>query len=397
MTTKQKSAGYFDSLRQSPMYEGDVYYRKGYVEPFYKIMKSEDKGFVVNHVNTREYTPLSDMGSTLIKDGQFIGNILDDPDIIEKFKENPDSCVAGFSLLENNKDSALPEQEQTPDNKQKEDENEQVSADDSTNTTDEQNADAVPEDGNGTDDAANETEDKKEEAADKGSNIIVEKAPEAVPEVIANTREEKNAIERRNFCKKQIEKNNEDIAKLQEKADFHNELASTLKYPPFTKLEKLTIDELHKDVDSREIKDIKEGVKVYENIIAIQNVLKEHSLQAANAENHIMDLEDENEELQNELEELEEKISHFAHQQKINFDACEEAPALAEEKTKEKASSKKKQKVKEEAPDEEETTPADETKPAEETSSEENPAACDIVEEYFDGPESPEAQEEEAQ
>ena len=434
MTTKQKSAGYFDSMRNEPMYEGDVYYREGYIEPFYTIMKSDDKGFVVNHVNTREYYPLSSMGATLVN-SQYIGNILDNPNIIEEFKGIPDSLkpyaepetetpsesnitativdaegnvietqdlkvsagesdtigqeeekaenttvsedaeldTVGQNAPENelSTPAAAPEDSTTENRvqnyinkldeqinkeceqkaqideqkdancEQNEDKNEQVSANNSANATDETNPDSIQEDGNGTNNAENadETTECVAEATPanaaediSGKNIVVEKAAAPVPEVIANTKEEKNAIERRNFCKKQIEKNNEDIAKLQEKADFHNELAKTLTCPPFIKLEKIILENLHKDVDLKGIKDIKDGTKVLENIVAIQEVLKEHSLQAANAENHISDLEDENSKFEDELAELELKIEAFAKQTKLPLDVKEEANNTTEEK-----------------------------------------------------------------
>lgn len=88
--TERKSAGYFDSVRNCPIFEGDVYYDKGVINPYFRVVLSEEKGFVVHHVGSTETYKLSDEGALLIK-RQYIGNEIDNPNLIKEFEAIPDS------------------------------------------------------------------------------------------------------------------------------------------------------------------------------------------------------------------------------------------------------------------------------------------------------------------
>lgn len=395
MTENKKSAGYFDSNRNCPMFEGDVYFKEGYIEPYFRIVKTEEKGFIVHHIGSTETFALSSMGAELVQ-ATYIGNQIDNPNVVAEHKaaleaaknqpvceiveadavtartpkeieeqinaeaeakmeeEQVENDIAAASveqaidevekaneeLKESN--AALKENIETmfDVSEETEGENEQDGSNNSdvTDAENEQNPDELQTDGTGTVNAADTSEEQPAENSDKPakkSNVIVAFPKEAVPEVIANTKEEKNAVQRRNFLSNLIKKNKDEIVKLEEKAEYHNELASTLDYKPFTKLKDLVCEDLHSKVDEENVKGIKERTKDFESIVSIQNLLKDHKQKALDAENHISDLEDEISKFEDEIAELEAKIDTFARQQKLDLAAAQETPAepeAAEEK-----------------------------------------------------------------
>ena len=85
MTENKKSAGYFDSNRNCPMYEGDVYFKEGYIEPYFRIVKTEEKGFIVHHIGSTETFALSSMGAELVQ-ATYIGNQIDNPNVVAEHK-----------------------------------------------------------------------------------------------------------------------------------------------------------------------------------------------------------------------------------------------------------------------------------------------------------------------
>ena len=320
MTEQKKSAGYFDSNRDCTMYVGDVYYDKNAELPYFKIIDNVSMGISVHHNGTTEVTPISRFGANLVQ-MDFIGNCLENENIIEEHKaaleaaKNQPVC----EIVE--ADAAVDE----PEEKEGENEQDGSNSSDVTDAENEPNTDEIQTDGTGTDNETNATEQPAEAADDKPakkSNVIVEVAKEAVPEVIANTKEEKNAVQRRNFVANLIKKNKAEIEKLEEKAEYHNELASTLDFEPFVKLKNLVREDLHTKVDDENVKGIKERTKDFESIVNIQNLLKDHRQKAADAENHIADLEDEISKFEDEIAELEAKIDTFVRQQKLNLDAA---------------------------------------------------------------------------
>ena len=322
MTENKKSAGYFDSNRNCPMYEGDVYFKEGYIEPYFRIVKTEEKGFLVHHIGSTETFALSSMGAELVQ-ATYIGNQIDNPNVVAEHKEaleaakNQPVCeiveadaaasepVAETEALFGNEETAEKINEEVkadiaadsePEEKEGENEQNGSNSSDVTDAENEPNTDEIQTDGTGTDNETDAAEQPAEAADDKPakkSNVIVEVAKEAVPEVIANTKEEKNAVQRRNFVANLIKKNKAEIEKLEEKAEYHNELASTLDFEPFVKLKNLVREDLHTKVDDENVKGIKERTKDFESIVNIQNLLKDHRQKAADAENHIADLEDE--------------------------------------------------------------------------------------------------------
>lgn len=234
---KHKSAGYFDSVRNCPVYEGDVYYDATLIDPFFRVVYSDEKGFMVHHVGSTETFKLCDEGALLIQ-RQYIGNEFDNPNVIAEFanvsKEEPKEEAVKTESEETSETTpeAIEEQIATVDNKElkeniatmfetpenKESENEPICSTDTDVTTTEnaENTDKLQDNGTGTD---TETVERAETTDKPTKNVIVEVAKEAVPEIIANTKDEKNAVLRKNFISNLIVKNQERIAELNAKID----------------------------------------------------------------------------------------------------------------------------------------------------------------------------------
>lgn len=402
MTENKKAAGYFDSVRNCPVYEGDVYYDEGLICPYYRVVKTVERGFVIHHVGSTETFDFSVEGQNLIK-RQYIGNELDNPKVIEEFEAAKNSTVkenltpeepiiseVDTTIAENLDGSPEVEAETLPceeenteqaaeaaiqtmqeaaegleeentgiaekieaveaaneelkenietmfdtPSEEKAGENEQICSTDSDDTDAELQADTNESstDGNGTETAGNEEpttepsnqpdENIKEEGAVSAeattgnSNVIVETAKSAVPEVIANTAEEKKALLRIQTIKRCISSNCDKILELESTVDYHRNLASTLDYEPFVKLKDIVSEALHSNVDAENLKGLKDNTKNFESIINIQNLLKEHSKKADDAEYDISKLRNELYDLEKEQAEIEEKIETFARQTRL--------------------------------------------------------------------------------
>ena len=377
---KQKSAGYFDSIRNCPVYEGDVYFDEGLFEPYFRVVNTVEKGFVVHHVGSTETFALSSEGALLIQ-RQYIGNELENPNVIAEHKasleepkepaseenatveeteqqttaeEATEEKVAEIAETATTVEEHIAAVEQANDelkesnaqlkeavetmfdapSTEKESENEQICSTNSDVTTTEnaENANELQDNGTGTDNAANSEEKPAAETSDKpiertvsaeattGKNVIVEVAKDAVPEIIANTKDEKNAVLRKKFITKLICTNQDKIAELEEVAAKHKELAQTLDYKPFIKLKALVTEALHTNVDVENLKGIKERTKDFESILNIQGLLKQHQQKAEEAEYKICDLKNEISKFEDELADLEAKIDTFARQQKLALD-----------------------------------------------------------------------------
>lgn len=377
---KQKSAGYFDSIRNCPVYEGDVYFDEGLFEPYFRVVNTIEKGFVVHHVGSTETFALSSEGALLIQ-RQYIGNELENPNVIAEHKasleepkepaseenatveeteqqttaeetteekvaeiaETPTTVEEHIAAVEQANDELKESNAQLKEavetmfdapSTEKESENEQICSTNSDVTTTEnaENTNELQDNGTGTDNAANSEEKPAAETSDKpiertvgaeattGKNVIVEVAKDAVPEIIANTKDEKNAVLRKKFITKLICTNQDKIAELEEVAAKHKELAQTLDYKPFIKLKDLVTEALHTNVDDENLKGIKERTKDFESILNIQGLLKQHQQKAEEAEYKICDLKNEISKFEDELADLEAKIDTFARQQKLALD-----------------------------------------------------------------------------
>ena len=377
---KQKSAGYFDSIRNCPVYEGDVYFDEGLFEHYFRVVNTVEKGFVVHHVGSTETFALSSEGALLIQ-RQYIGNELENPNVIAEHKasleepkepaseenatveeteqqttteEATEEKVAEIAEIPTTVEEHIAAVEQANDelkesnaqlkeavetmfdapSTEKESENEQICSTNSDVTTTEnaENTNELQDNGTGTDNAANSEEKPAAETSDKpiertvsaeattGKNVIVEVAKDAVPEIIANTKDEKNAVLRKKFITKLICTNQDKIAELEEVAEKHKELAQTLDYKPFIKLKDLVTEALHTNVDDENLKGIKERTKDFESILNIQGLLKQHQQKAEEAEYKICDLKNEISKFEDELADLEAKIDTFARQQKLALD-----------------------------------------------------------------------------
>lgn len=377
---KQKSAGYFDSIRNCPVYEGDVYFDEGLFEPYFRVVNTVEKGFVVHHVGSTETFALSSEGSLLIQ-RQYIGNELENPNVIAEHKasleepkepaseenatveeteqqttteeateekvaeiaETPTTVEEHIAAVEQANDELKESNAQLKEavetmfdapSTEKESENEQICSTNSDVTTTEnaENTNELQDNGTGTDNAANSEEKPAAETSDKpiertvsaeattGKNVIVEVAKDAVPEIIANTKDEKNAVLRKKFIRKLIYTNQDKIVELGEVAAKHRELAQTLDYKPFIKLKDLVTEALHTNVDDENLKGIKERTKDFESILNIQGLLKQHQQKAEEAEYKICDLKNEISKFEDELADLEAKIDTFARQQKLALD-----------------------------------------------------------------------------
>lgn len=422
MTKDKKAAGYFDSVRNCPVYEGDVYYEEGLICPYFRVVKTAERGFVIHHVGSTETFDFSTEGQNLIR-RQYIGNELDNPNIYEEFEVAQNSTVkenltpekevvseADTTVAENLNDSPEVEAETTACAEEKEntekaaeaaiqtmqeaaegleketteeksmleemqevfasnDKAEEISnisetaettseeheIGESTIKTTEKSAEKAGENepicstnsddtdaelqantnegstsGNGTETEGDaeqpsnqpDTNTKEEgavsaEATTGNSNVIVETAKSAVPEVIANTAEEKKALLRIQTIKRCISSNYDKIAELEKTVDYHRDLASTLDYEPFVKLKDIVSEALHSNVDAENLKGLKDNTKNFESIINIQNLLKEHSKKADDAEYDISKLKNEIDDLEKEQAEIEEKIDKFARQTRL--------------------------------------------------------------------------------
>lgn len=377
---KQKSAGYFDSIRNCPVYEGDVYFDEGLSEPYFRVVNTVEKGFVVHHVGSTETFALSSEGALLIQ-RQYIGNELENPNVIAEHKasleepkepaseenatveeteqqttteeateekvaeiaETPTTVEEHIAAVEQANDELKESNAQLKEavetmfdapSTEKESENEQICSTNSDVTTTEnaENTNELQDNGTGTDNAANSEEKPAAETSDKpiertvsaeattGKNVIVEVAKDAVPEIIANTKDEKNAVLRKKFITKLICTNQDKIAELEEVAAKHKELAQTLDYKPFIKLKDLVTEALYTNVDDENLKGIKERTKDFESILNIQGLLKQHQQKAEEAEYKICDLKNEISKFEDELADLEAKIDTFARQQKLALD-----------------------------------------------------------------------------
>ena len=420
MTKDKKAAGYFDSVRNCPVYEGDVYYEEGLICPYFRVVKTAERGFVIHHVGSTETFDFSTEGQNLIR-RQYIGNELDNPNIYEEFEVAQNSTVkenltpekevvseADTTVAENLNDSPEVEAETTACVEEKENtekaaeaaiqtmqeaaegleketteeksmleemqevfasndkteeisnisetaettpeeckigentietteksaekagENELISELDDISATLQANTNEGSTSGNGTETEGDaeqpsnqpDTNTKEEgavsaEATTGNSNVIVETAKSAVPEVIANTAEEKKALLRIQTIKRCISSNYDKIAELENTVDYHRDLASTLDYEPFVKLKDIVSEALHSNVDAENLKGLKDNTKNFESIINIQNLLKEHIKKADDAEYDISKLKNEIDNLEKEQAEIEEKIDKFARQTRL--------------------------------------------------------------------------------
>lgn len=347
MTDEKRSAGYFDNVRNCPMYEGDVYYDATLIEPYFRIVHSEEKGFIVHHVGSTETFAICDEGALLIQ-RQYIGNEKENPDVI---KEHKASLVAGVPIqktsepvetVEEQKQEApeeatekecdaTPEEKSEPIEEVAETEKSAVEeqANNELKEVNEQlkeNVETMFDAPSKEAEPANEEITEKAETEEKATNknVIVEVAKEAVPEIIANTKDEKNAVMRKRFLTNLISKNRDKIADLEVKVAYHTELSQTLDYKPFVKLKEVVTEALHTNVDDENLKGIKERTKDFESILNIQGLLKQHQQKAKEAEFEITDLEDEISKFQDELDELEAKIDTFARQNKLPLESVTE-------------------------------------------------------------------------
>lgn len=409
MTENKKAAGYFDSVRNCPVYEGDVYYDEGLICPYFRVVKTVERGFVIHHVGSTETFDFSVEGQNLIK-RQYIGNELDNPKVIEEFeaaknstaKENFEEpiiskvdttieenlngnsevepeimpCVEEKESTEQAAETAIQTMQETAEgleeetteiaeklevveaaneelkasnnqlkenietmfntpSEEKAGENEPICSTDSDDTNAElpTNTNESGTDRNGTETVGSaetttepsnqpDEEPKEEgavsaEATTGNSNVIIETAKGAVPEVIANTAEEKKALLRIQTIKRCISSNYDKIAELENTVDYHRNLASTLDYEPFVKLKDIVSEALHSNVDAENLKGLKDNTKNFESIINIQNLLKEHSKKADDAEYDISKLKNEIADLEKEQAEIEEKIETFSRQTRL--------------------------------------------------------------------------------
>ena len=371
MTDEKRSAGYFDNVRNCPMYEGDVYYDATLIEPYFRIVHSEEKGFIVHHVGSTETFAICDEGALLIQ-RQYIGNEKENPDVI---KEHKLSLVAGVPIQQSSETvetveettqeapeeatekecDATPEEKSEPieevaeteksaveekiavveqANNELKEVNEQLKENVETmfDAPSEKKNEAEPANEEKTEPAETTAASNKEEKPEKAEteekatnkNVIVEVAKEAVPEIIANTKDEKNAVMRKRFLTNLISKNKDKIADLEVKVAYHTELSQTLDYKPFVKLKEVVTEALHTNVDDENLKGIKERTKDFESILNIQGLLKQHQQKAKEAEFEITDLEYEISKFQDELDELEAKIDTFARQNKLPLESVTE-------------------------------------------------------------------------
>ena len=395
--TEKISAGYFDSNRGEPIYVGDVYREEGAMIPFHKVIKDPEKGFMVEHVGTTEKFLLKDDAKNLVKK-TYLGNVFDTPDWNEltsvKKSDEPESIKAPEDDLPENtpedvkaflngESEELPEgtevisQEEAEELEKQAKEIEKTNEDNSSEVvskTENTTTDAVELVNNGTVvmDMSNEeiepesdavvsaeattgpTDSPESETADQAEEKTEEKQEEAkaTPEVITNTKEEKNLLEKRNDYQRHIDALKRKNDELETEAVRYENLASTLTFEPFVELKMLTSNAVQDYAKKQDIKECEKHLKNYKTIDSIESLLKEYEDMA---EKNRANIELNNKDIDNyeiKLTEINDKLRAF--QTKLPLDSV----TNTEDKPAEEIKSDDKQ-PESESPDDKTTTESD--------------------------------------
>lgn len=343
--TEKISAGYFDSNRGEPIYVGDVYREEGAMIPFHKVIKDPEKGFMVEHVGTTEKFLLKDDAKNLVKK-TYLGNVFDTPDWNEltsvKKPDEPESTKTPEEDLPENTPEDVKaflngESEELPEGteiiSQEEAEELEKQAKEIEKATNEKSSEVQETETDAvvsaeattgpTDSPESETADQVEEKTEEKQD-----EPKATPEVIANTKEEKNLLEKRNDYQRHIDALKRKNDELETEAVRYENLASTLTFEPFVELKMLTSNAVQDYAKKQDIKECEKHLKNYKTIDSIEALLKEYEDMA---EKNRANIELNNKDIDNyeiKLTEIKDKLRAF--QTKLPLDSVtqvEDKPA----------------------------------------------------------------------
>lgn len=347
--TEKVSAGYFDANRQSPIFVGDVYKEQGAMIPYHKVIKDDEKGFMVEHVGTTEKFLLKNDAKNLVKK-TYLGNIYDTPDWDEltrgkdvvkaesettaentevKDESIPEDAPADVKEFLNGETDKLPEgtefmsQAEAEELEKQAKEIEKATNEDSSEVKAPDDTDAVvtpdattgptgsPEEKETTETVENNTETDEKSQKTEENNENQEKSNRPVPEVIANSKEEKRLLERRNDYTKSIENLKRKIDELTTEAVRYENLASTLTFEPFVELKMIVSNAVQDNAKKQDIKECKKHLKNYEAIDSMEDLLKEYKELADKNRQNIELTEKEIDDYEIKITEINSKLTNF--------------------------------------------------------------------------------------
>ena len=366
--TEKISAGYFDSNRQSPIFVGDVYKEEGAMIPYHKVIKDPEKGFMVEHIGTNEKFLLKDDAKNLVKK-TYLGNEFDTPDWDElvghkKAKtsttEKSSDIKEGISTTEttttapesesddsipadapedvkeflNGETDKLPEGTETISQEEAEELEKQAkeiekSAMEKSVETPAGEADSLESET--TENVENNTNPEENSQKNEENNKTDEKTNKTPPEVIANTKEEKRLLEKRNDYKRHIEVLKRKSEELETEAVKFENLASTLTFEPFVELKMIVSNAVQDYAKKQDIKECKKHLKNYEAIDSMEALLKEYKDMAKKNRTNIELNNKEINDYEVKLTEINDKLKNF--QTKLDLDSVTQNEPDSEEKS----------------------------------------------------------------
>lgn len=350
--TEKISAGYFDSNRQSPIFVGDVYKEQGAMIPYHKVIKDPEKGFMVEHVGTTEKFLLKDDAKNLVKK-TYLGNVFDTPDWNELTRSKDTEKAINEESSEVKADDSIPadapedvkeflngETDKLPEGtetisteeaeelekqaKEIEKSAEEKSEDTPADTTETPEAET-------TENVENNTNPEEKSQKTEENNEKDEKTNRTPPEVIANTKEEKRLIEKRNDYNRHIEALKRKSAELETEAVRCENLAKTLTFEPFVELKMLTSNAVQDYAKQQDIKECKKQLKNYEAIDSTEALLKEYKDKGEQARSNIALNQKEIDDYEIKITEINDKLKNF--QTKLDLDSVTQNEPDSEEKS----------------------------------------------------------------
>lgn len=350
--TEKISAGYFDSNRGEPIYVGDVYKEEGAMIPYHKVIKDPEKGFMVEHVGTNEKFLLKDDAKNLVKK-TYLGNEFDTPDWDElvghkkaKTSTNEESSEvkaddsipadAPEDVKEflNGETDKLPEGTETISQEEAEELEKQAKEIEKSATETQEETPAgegdTPE-SETTENGENNTNPEENSQKTEENNEKDEKTNKTPPEVIANTKEEKKLLERRNDYKRHIEALKRKNDELETEAVRCENLAKTLTFEPFVELKMLTSNAVQDYAKQQDIKECEKHLKNYKTIDSIEALLKEYKNMAEQHRSNIALNQKELDDYEIKITEINDKLKNF--QTKLDLDSVTKNEPDSEKKT----------------------------------------------------------------
>lgn len=397
--TEKISAGYFDSNRQSPIFVGDVYKEEGAMIPYHKVIKDPEKGFMVEHVGTNEKFLLKDDAKNLVKK-TYLGNEFDTPDWDELVRHKKAETSTNEESSEVKADDSIPadapddvkeflngETDKLPEGtetiSQEEAEELEKQAKEIEKSATEKNdetpaGEADSPESETTENVENNTNPEENSQKNEENNKTDKKTNKTPPEVIANTKEEKRLVEKRNDYKRHIEALKRKSGELETEAVRCENLASTLTFEPFVELKMLTSNAVQDYAKKQDIKECEKHLKNYKTIDSIEGLLKEYKDMGEQHRSNIALNQKEIDDYEIKITEIDDKLKNF--QTKLDLDSVTKNEPDSEEKSEPEQPTEK---VEETPADTESQT---ENKPEEKAEESKTPEAEDSKEETSEQP-----------